>query len=76
MVLIHIDIMLYRLVRIQLVPTIVCRSAALLVADVGLVHVVSPLMIISVATRREDFRARRMVATVWFFTVVHPHVLH
>ena len=69
------NVVLSRLVGMQLVSSIVSCSASRLFTLVRLVHIVSPLMIISVATGRKTLIAEFEVATIGFLSVVHPYML-
>ena len=60
---------------VQLVPPVVSGGTPRVVAGVGLVHVVSPLMIITIATCCECFQAFSKTTLIGLLTVVHPNVL-
>ena len=71
----HVDVVLNLFVGVQLVSSVVSCCAFRLVTHVRFVHIVSPLVIISIAAGRKLLVAELIVATIGLLPIVHPYVL-
>ena len=60
---------------VQLVPAVVSCITPRVLANVRLVHVVSPLVVITVTAGSESFGAISKTTSVWLLAIVHPKML-